>query len=149
MNKDVHEAALKLLNFRSYSQYELQQKLLKQGYDAQAVQQAVEYVMERGYLNDAALCDMLLSQYAEINRYSLRETYARLRRRGLAAALITDRLATRDNIHEYQAALKLAQKYWRADDSQITGKIMRRLAAKGFKATTVNKVLEYLRDMLP
>ncbi len=149
MNKDVQEAALKLLNFRSYSQYELQQKLLKQGYDAPAVQQAVNYVMERGYLNDAALCDMLLSQYAAAKRYSLRETYVRLRRRGLAPALITDRLANRDDSHEYEAALKLAQTYWRAGDSQITGKIVRRLAAKGFKAATVNKVLEYLRDMLP
>ncbi|WP_371371187.1 regulatory protein RecX [Sporomusa aerivorans] len=149
MSKDVSAVAVKLLSIRAYSQHELQQKLLQQGYDASAIQHAIEYVTERGYLNDAALCDMLLCNYAETKKYSLRETYIRLRRKGLSAALVADKLAGYDGTHEYQAAIKLAKKYWNSEESQILPKIARRLAAKGFKASTVNKVLEQLRDMLP
>ncbi len=149
MNINISEAAVKLLKVRTYSQYELKQKLLKQGYDEDAVNQAVEYVTERGYLNDAALCDMLLAKYAEMNKYSFKESYIRLRRRGLPAALVSEKLRNWNEELEYQAAINLVKKYFDSHDNQNTPKIVRRLSAKGFKAGTVSKVLEHLRDMSP
>ncbi|SMC64597.1 regulatory protein RecX [Sporomusa malonica] len=149
MNMIIAEAAVRLLKFRAYSQYELKQKLLKQNYDELAVNQAIEYVTERGYLNDAALCNMLLAKYAEINKYSSKESFIRLRRRGLPAALIKAKLADWDEEFEYHAALKLALKHFSGDESQDMGKVVRRLYAKGFRSATVSKVLERLRDMAP
>ncbi|HWR43084.1 regulatory protein RecX [Sporomusa sp.] len=146
---DIAEVAIRLLKFRSHSQYELRQKLLKQGYDELAVNKAIEYVTERGYLNDAALCDMLLAKYAELNKYSLKESFLRLRRRGLPASLINAKLADWDENLEYQAALKLVTKHLRGDECQDMSKVIRRMSAKGFKAATVSKVLEHLRDMSP
>ncbi|QDR80585.1 regulatory protein RecX [Sporomusa termitida] len=146
---NIVEAAVRILRVRAHSRYELEQKLLNQGYDELAVNQAVQYVTERGYLNDAALCDVLLDQYAQMNKYSLRETCLKLRRRGLPADLITAKLAERDGEFEYQAAFRLAARYFCAENGADMNKLIRRLAAKGFKTGTVRKVLERLRDMAP
>lgn len=147
MNTNISEAAIKLLRYRTYSKCELEQKLLNQGYKQVAVDQAIEYAIERGYLNDTALCDMLLTKYAEVNKYSLKEVYIRLKRRGLSTELIREKLADWDEMLEYQAAMKLAAKVLARDNSRDMRKIIRHLSGKGFKATTVTKVLERLRDM--
>lgn len=149
MNMSIAEAAVRLLKYRAYSQYELRQKLLKQNYDDPAVDQAIEYLTERGYLNDAALCDMLLAKYAEINKYSLKESFVRLRRRGLPAALIKAKLADWDEEFEYHAALKFTLKHLNGNESHELGKVVRRLYAKGFKSEAVSKVLAHLMDMAP
>lgn len=148
MNKKIADTAVALLKNRTYSQYELEQKLAQQGYDQDAVHAAIQYVTERGYLNDAVLCDRLLEKYAEMNKYSVKESYMRLRRRGLPAALINERLMSRDEEFEYQAALNLAQKYLACHEAAMP-KLVRRLAAKGFSPGTVSKVLKHLRDMSP
>ncbi len=149
MNERAMEAAVKLLKVRNYSRQELEQKLHNQGYDEAAVGEAVADVTKRGYLNDAALCDMLLERYVESAKYSLKETYLRLRRRGLSTALINEKIANWDVDSEYQAAIKIAKKYLNSKDKQDLHKIIRRLSAKGFKAATVSKVLAHLRDMSP
>ena len=149
MNRNVSEAAVKLLKIRTYSQQELEQKLLKQGYDEVAVGEAVEYVTKRGYLNDAALCDMLIVRYAGSNKYSLKETYLRLRRRGLPTALINEKLTDLDIDLEYQAAIKTALKILDSKEQQDLHKVIRRLSTKGFKASIISKVLAHLRDMSP
>ncbi|TWH49298.1 regulatory protein RecX [Sporomusa sp. KB1] len=149
MNRNVSEAAVTLLKIRTYSQQELEQKLLKQGYDEVTVGEAIEYVTKRGYLNDAALCDMLVERYTESNKYSLKETYLRLRRRGLSTTLINEKLTDWDSNLEYQAAIKIAIKILHSKENQDLHKIIRRLSAKGFKAATVSKVLAHLRDMAP
>lgn len=149
MNMSIAEAAVRLLKYRAYSQYELRQKLLKQNYDDLAVDQAIEYLTERGYLNDAALCDMLLTKYAEISKYSSKESFVRLRRRGLPAALIKAKLSDWDEEFEYHAALKFALKHLNGNESRELSKVVRRLYAKGFKSETVSKVLARLRDMAP
>lgn len=146
---NIVDAAVNMLRFRSHSQYELEQKLLNQGYDELAVNQAIQYVAERGYLNDAALCDALVERYAALNKYSLRETSLRLRRRGLPADLIAAKLTDLDGEFEFQAAFRLAARHFCAENSEDRNKLIRRLAAKGFKAGTVRKVLERLRDMAP
>ncbi|MGL5511629.1 MAG: regulatory protein RecX [Sporomusa sp.] len=144
MDKKIVEAAVKLLSVRAYSRYELQQKLLKQSYDQLPVNKALDYVTERGYLNDAALCNALLTRYAETGRYSLKEIFIKLRRKGLPATLIKDKLDGWDEDFEYQTAYKLALKYTRGDKQADRQKVTRRLAAKGFKAATINRVLEQL-----
>ncbi|MDF2570703.1 MAG: recX [Sporomusa sp.] len=149
MNMNIAEAAVRFLKFRAYSQYELRQKLLNQNYDELSINEAIEYVTKRGYLDDAALCDMLLAKYAELNKYSLKEAFIRLRNRGLPAALINLKLADWDEEFEYHAALKLALKHYSGDESQDMHKVIRRLSTKGFKGSTVSKVLAHLRDMSP
>lgn len=149
MANDAVKAAAKLLTIRTYSQHELEQKLFKQGYDAAAVGEAVAYLTKRGYLNDAALCDMLVERYAEDNKYSLREIYMRLKHRGLAGSLIAEKLAVWDSELEYQAAKKLAVKLLDKNGGVDRQKVVRRLATKGFKAATVSKVLDYLTDIAP
>ncbi|MBP2663180.1 MAG: recA 2 [Firmicutes bacterium] len=121
---------------------------LKQGNDVVG-SRAVEYVTKRGYLNDAALCDMLIERLAESNKYSLKETCLRLRRRGLPIDLINEKLRDWDSNLEYQAAIKMAMKFSHNNENQDVHKLIRRLSAKGFKASTVSKVLEHLRDMAP
>jgi len=149
MNRNVSEAAVRLLKIRTYSQQELEQKLLKQGFDEVAVSEAIEYVTKRGYLNDAALCDMLVERYTESNKYSLKETYLRLRRRGLPTTMINEKLTDWDSNLEYQAAIKIAMKILHSKENPDLHKIIRRLSAKGFKAATVSKVLAHLKDMAP
>ena len=149
MNRNVSEAAVRLLKIRTYSQQELEQKLLKQGFDEVAVSEAIEYVTKRGYLNDAALCDMLVERYTESNKYSFKETYLRLRRRGLPTTMINEKLTDWDSNLEYQAAIKIAMKILHSKENPDLHKIIRRLSAKGFKAATVSKVLAHLKDMAP
>jgi len=149
MNERVVEAAVKILRIRNCSRHELVQKLLKQGYDEVEADKAVEYVTKRGYLNDAALCDMLLERYADSRKYSLKEIYFRLKNRGISTLLITEKLQNWDVELEYQAAIKIANKCLNSKDKQDLHKIIRRLSGKGFKAATVSKVLAHLQDMSP
>lgn len=148
MNSKLVEDAIVLLKSRAFSQYELEQRLVKQGYDEIAVNKVIQYVTERGYLNDTALCDRLIEKYAEMNKYSLKEIYVRLRQRGLAAALIHERIRNWDEEFEYQAAINLTKKFQGNLDGNIP-KLVRRLSSKGFKSGTVSKVLKHLKDMSP
>lgn len=150
MNEYITATAVKFLRIRNYSRHELMQKLLNKGYEEAAVAEAVEYVTKRGYLNDAALCDMLLEKYADSGKYSLKEIYFRLKSRGLTTSLITEKLEDWDANLEYQAAIKIAKKCLNSKDKQdLHKKIISRLSRKGFKAVTVSKVLADLQDMSP
>lgn len=149
MNEHIVEAAVKFLKVRNYTRHELVRKLLNQGYEEAAVEKAVEYVAKRGYLNDAALCDMLLERYAASGKYSAQEIYYRLKNRGLATSLINEKLENWDVDLEFQAAVKIVRKCLNNKDQQDLHKIVRRLARKGFKAVTVSKVLAHLQDMSP
>ncbi|MBP2635892.1 MAG: recX [Firmicutes bacterium] len=149
MNEQIVEGAIKLLKIRNYSRHELVRKLLTQGYEEAAVREAVEYVAKRGYLNDAALCDMLLERYADNGKYSVQEIYFRLKNRGLSTSLINEKLENWDVDLEYQAAVKIVKKCLDSKDKQDLHKIVRRLSRKGFKAVTVSKVLAQLQDLSP
>ena len=53
--KDVYQAALRLLNYKSQSEYEITYKLKNRGYTNEEINKTIEKLKKLNYINDEKL----------------------------------------------------------------------------------------------
>ena len=56
-NKKAFDAALSMLGYRSYSETEIRTKLRRKGYEEEKIAEAIDRLIQYGYLNDRVLGD--------------------------------------------------------------------------------------------
>ena len=78
----LRKRALKLLDYRAMSRRELIDKLVQKGEDAEAVEEAVDWLVEMGLLHDAHYAEMVVRHYAA-KGYGQKRIEQELWRRGI------------------------------------------------------------------
>ncbi len=144
-NKACLPAAVKLLAARDHSEQELRRKLLRR-YDAAEIDAAVAVLKTRHYLDDTALTGRLAARYAAGGQHGLYGIKAKLREHGLPAAAIDAALAGYDAAREYEWAAALCRKRFTDAAAGDIPKAGRFLAARGFAAETITRVLRNMYD---
>lgn len=144
-NKGCLPAAVKFLAARDHSEQELRRKLLRR-YDAAEIDAAITTLKNRGYLDDSALAGRLAARYIEDGEYGRFGIRVRLTGKGLPAAAVDAALAGYDVSAEYERAAALAKRQFRAATAADIPRVGRFLAARGFAADTVTKVLARIFD---
>ncbi|BBB93107.1 MAG TPA: regulatory protein RecX [Methylomusa anaerophila] len=152
-DSDALNTAVRWLAGKSYSVQELCHRLKKGGYTQEDIDKIVNHLSKRGYLNDAALCDLLLNKYYVNGNYSLRGAVARVKQRGIPDIYITAAVKRFDmdiadidiEYIEYKHALRLVEK--KLKHASDLSKVCRYLAAKGFTRATIVRVLTELQKI--
>lgn len=147
MNSSL-QAAFKLLAGRGYSEQELAAKLQRRGYTNESIQQTTAYLIERGYLNDAALCKMLYNKYVA-KKFGLRAISYKLVQKGFSDKTINEVLADYNADEEWKSALNLLTKKISLIKKADKQKIARYLISRGFTTSTVQKVIRKIYEEGP
>ncbi|VBB06007.1 regulatory protein recx [Lucifera butyrica] len=145
--QDVFQLALTMLSRRSCSEAEVALQLKRKNVDGATVMAVISRLREYGYLNDAALCDLLLHKYSTSKKYGIRAIVDKLKRRGLPGPVIQNVINSFDYAGELKKAQNLIQKYITAkpvSNYEIQTKVARFLYTKGFSQHTINAILEEL-----
>lgn len=142
--KACEQAALKLLTARDYSEQELRGKLERLGFDKEAIATVIGQFIQRGYLNDAALCRMLFTKYLATGKYGIHVITGKLKQRGLPASVIATVNQEADDTTEEARALEAARRKFAKASVVNAGKTARFLAYRGFSAETIRKVVKQL-----
>ena len=90
-NKSKKTAIMKAVDFlaaRDYPRMKLAEKLIRAGYADTEVEEALDRLVDKGYLNDAALCEREFMRMFEAKRDSLRQIRAKLQRSGFKSEII-------------------------------------------------------------
>ncbi len=143
MNKpDCINFALKILANKSYSIYQIKQKLLNKQYSVNEIDSAIGYLTQRGYISDHKFAKNLFNKYYNSPKYGYYKIRAKLLECGLEPDIVNNTLADYNFQDDYKRALILLQKNGMlAADQQ---KIARMLYSKGFNSSTIYQVFEHI-----
>jgi regulatory protein len=140
------QTSLELLARKSYSEQEIRIKLEYKGYDSQIVDQVVQYLLRRGYLDDTALCHFWADKYLHTGKYGLRLVIKKLKQRGIATDTINQVLQEYEEVNEFETAFILCTKHFRQNHGLQLAKLVRFLQYRGFSQETICRVWDKLRE---
>lgn len=131
--RGAYESAVRLLGVREHSRYELSEKLLFRGYSVSQVEEALNLLIDQGYVDDSRFAEILMRQYTDLGRQGLAD---QMRKRGIDPQIWTPLVDSIDDEQESARARALllrkappfpadftGQQKWRR---RVAGLLMRR-----------------------
>ncbi len=134
-NKSALVKAVDYLSVHDYSVKRLRDKLHRCGYEKAEIDAALGKLLQKGYLNDAALCKSMSRGYIVAGRYSVLEIKYKLRSKGFSSDVIADCLDGDLAEYEKKAACRALKIHF--TKKQDTGKYMQYLYRKGFCSASI------------
>ncbi len=153
--EDAYHAALDLslyfLHSRPRSCWEVEQRLRKKGFDAPAIEKAVQRLKELDLLDDRIFAKQWIENRDTFRPRSQRLLRQELRRKGVADPIVAELLDDRAST-DLQAARRLASmrmdRFREADRDEIYRKLGGYLGRRGFFWSTVRVVLDEVWDSI-
>ena len=124
---EVREKALRLLEFRSHSEYELRQKLRRYGASDEHIDAALDFCREYRFVNDEQYAMSKAKDLMNLKNYGVRRIRSELRAKGLAPEYIE---AAIEELDTEAAAEELKR-------------LVKRKLAGDFSVKNLNKCLRY------
>jgi regulatory protein len=145
--KKALEAANRLLSFRPRSQHELRQKLTQKGYDTAIVTESLQYLQERGLVDDVAFARYWAENRSSFSPRSQRLVKLELRQKGVAAEVAEDTCSEVDEAAAaYAAGVKKASRLATSDYEEFRRKLDEYLRRRGFGYDVINHSVKRLWD---
>jgi regulatory protein len=143
MERDLNEAAIRLLAMREHSQLELQRKLIQKGFKAQAVDQTLQDLIGQNLLSDERFTEAFVLSRRERGTGPVK-IQAELQQRGIDSSLISRYLDFRDPDWLDLAEQVRQKKYGRSLPAEYPVKMQqaRFLANRGFSHEQIRRVLD-------
>jgi regulatory protein len=145
LRRRVYEKALDLLARAPHTVFSLRLKLLKRGFEDRFVEEVLESLGEKGYLDDLRFAERWLRERAERRPEGRAVLVAGLLRRGVG------RQTAEEAVNSYlspalerEQAIRALEKLRRPGETD-TAKLARRLRARGFAYPLIRQVLEEQR----
>ena len=145
-------SAARMLGARAKSAHELKQSLRRKGNDPEAIDWAVNRLLELGLINDAEYAAMAARSIIRAKPAGRRFIEAKLRLKGIDRQIITETLDEQlQDANPYEDALKLAQRMNRSITSTLEPEVRKRrlvgrLARRGFDHDVVRRVVEAIES---
>ena len=149
MPKDCHDTALRFLEHRERSSYEVRTHLVTKGFQEKEIEEELQYLEELHYVDDARYCSSYIRYGMSKGRGPVRLQFE-LREKGIDAGRIQEALGESfDSQTEKDAAMKQARKLLdRSDgvaDEKTTAKIGRKLASLGYHTDVIYGIIGQFR----
>jgi len=143
------EQGYRFLSRRGHFQKELRRKLRLKGYDSEVINKALQYLENKGYLNDAQLLTLFVQDAIHLKRYGPNLIKSKLFERGLPDAAIDQALKTHYPPElQHQICQELANKKWSILKKSTKPNIRQKLGAflqqRGFTWETIQPIIEDL-----
>lgn len=153
MIKDIKDVALRHLEYRERSTYEVKKHLKEKGYPESEIEEAIDYLQEFHYLDDARYCEHYMNYALSKGKGSLR-IKRELGEKGISSELIQTAIENQlDYTMEWENAMKQVEKIIGIShtsddeegmiqlDSKLKAKIGRRLSSLGYHTGMIYEIL--------
>jgi len=146
----IKEAALKLISRRLHSKYELINKLLKKKFDKKLINDAIEELISKHYLNDYEFCKAYAEERFYRKKIGINKIKAELIKKGIERKIIEDVLCLIDDNSSFDTAYELAKKklssyqFKKLDNQKIKQKLFSFLLSRGYQSEIIFKVMDKL-----
>ncbi|HEY84571.1 MAG TPA: RecX family transcriptional regulator [Chloroflexi bacterium] len=138
----AYQKSLNFLSYRARSKQEIKQYLQKKGFGEEAVEEAIERLADKGYLNDVEFGQLWVENRNRFNPKGKTALRYELRAKGLSEADIEEAL---DGLDEENLAWQAVQKQltrWQAlDKLTFKQKLSSHLARRGFSYDIIQTVV--------
>ena len=145
-------SAARMLGARAKSAFELKQSLRRKGNDPDAIDWAINRLLELGLLNDTEYAAMAARSIIRAKPAGRRFIEAKLRLKGIDRQIITETLDEQlEGTDPYEEALKLGERFNRSITSTLEPEVRKRrlvgrLARRGFDHDVVRRVVETIES---
>lgn len=123
---ETREKALRLLEFRSHSEKELSEKLLRAGAKQEDLPSVLEFLREYGFLNDARYAKSLSKDLQNIKKLGKRRIIGELKAKGISGEELDD------------ALLELSE-----DEEETLFPLMEKKLGGNFEKKNVDRAIRY------
>ena len=135
---NAYDRALKLLNIRTHTSFELARKLKQKGFSDESVDEAINRLKEERFLKDDDTAYFYAESLISHKTFGYYGMKSKMMQKGLPNDLIEKVLAENLSLDVEE---KIARKY--LEKSKKDGlKAMMGLKSKGFRSEVINKVIE-------
>lgn len=140
------EKALRLLEFRAHSEYELRRKLADAGAAEEDIERVAEFVREYRLVDDEAYAARLAADLAHLKKYGKRRIFSELNRRGIDREIIENVIEELDT-DEAETLLPLMKKKLGGDFGQKSrDRAFRYFAARGYGFDDIKAAFEEAKE---
>ena len=137
--------ACDLLSFRDHSSRELLTKLRQKGY-GEGAEQAVEKLMEEGYVDDERFARAYAAELVRVKHFGKRRIVTELLKKGIDPSLARD-IADETEVDEDEILVALKRKYGRCLDTEKgVRRAVNGLAAMGYGYSEIKQAIETIKE---
>jgi len=150
--RTANTIALDYLSYRARTEHEVQQKLIRSGFDASIAERTVDRLRALDYLDDAAYARAYVEARFRNRGYGPRRLRSDLLRRGVPARIIDAALDAVVNPEDVLEAARLhAAKRWprlatETDPNKRRKKLSEYLVRRGFSYDTVRRIVDEFEE---
>lgn len=142
----VKEKALRLLEFRSHSEYELTKKLRRYGAADEHIEMTLDFCRRYGFVNDEYFASRKARDLSNLKKFGIRRIRSELKMLGIADEYIEAAIAELDSDTSRQTLYELAQKRLRGDFSNKNrDKCIRFLIYRGYDIYEIKDVIQEIQ----
>jgi regulatory protein len=140
----LHTYGLWLLSRRDYTTFEITQKMKNYQPDEKIIQEAVDKLVNLGYVNDERRATNLVNAY--IKKESTYKIKRRLSEKGVSKEIIEEVLQENvDEDTEFEMAKNMLIKKFKEYDPEKKQKYASYLAGRGYSWDVISKAVNYLK----
>jgi len=142
----IKQKAFRLLGRRQHSTSELRRKLWNRDYEQKLIDEVIEDLKKKGYLNDKEFIRAFVAEKSKSKNWSIKKIRSELIKSGLAAKLIDEILNKEPNHLDSENAMKLAKKKYEIlvkrnlEPEELRNKLSAYLFSKGFDYDLIKEI---------
>lgn len=146
----IKQRAFRLLGRRIHSTSELRRKLWNKDYEQKLIDEVIEDLQKKGYLDDKEFIRALVAEKSKAKKWSINKIQAELFKRGVASKLIDETLNNQPKDVDHESATKLAKKKYEVlmkrnlEPKELRNKLSTYLFSKGFEYDLIKEVCDSL-----
>lgn len=142
----IKQKAFRLLGRRQHSSSELRRKLWNKDYEPKLIDEVIEELKMKGYLNDKDFIRVFVAEKSKSKNWSIKKIKSQLIKSGLAIKLIDEQLSVQPSDSDFENAMKLAEKKYEIlikrslEPKDLRNKLSTYLFSKGFDYDMIKEV---------
>jgi regulatory protein len=148
----IKEYCIRLLGRRDHARNELRDKARKKGYPSEIIENVLNELDEKGYINDTSFALKYAHDKFVFNKWGSNKIRSELFRKGISERDINASLDRIDESDQLEAVKELVQKnkrkFQRAEPIKRKKKIFDFLLRKGYDSNTILKLMPKLLEII-
>ncbi|MBQ7986326.1 MAG: regulatory protein RecX [Clostridia bacterium] len=142
---EAKEKALRLLEFRSHSEKELHDKLIRAGAKAEDLPEIFEFLREYSFVNDAEYAKKLAKDLQHLNKFGLRRIREELKVRGIFGDDLENAMLELSDEEEEQLLPLMERKLSGNFDKKNIDRAIRYFAYRGYGFDDIKSAIERIK----
>ncbi len=144
--EQAKEKALRLLEFRSHSQYELKEKLLHKGAIPEDIDKIMEFLLEYSFIDDEKYAYGKARELINLKKHGKMRVAQDLRARGISSEII-DSVLDEIEIDEKDILLPLVRKKLKGDfEKKNIEKAIRYFGTRGYNISDIKASVDEIKS---